>query len=87
MSIGAGKNSIPHALHAMAAMLAESHVTYTVLLAMLLAIQSMAIMPISGLNAHIKTVMIWPFFTLETLLSAWQIIEHLLFNIPPEYKA
>ena len=44
-------------------------------------------MPIPGLNALIKTVMVGPFFMLETLLNAWQIFHHVLFDIPPENKA
>ncbi len=54
MSISAGKNSILHALHVMAAMLAESYVTYTVLLAILLAVQSMANMPVPASMLSLK---------------------------------
>ena len=81
MSIGAGENSILHALHTMAAMLVESYITYTVLLSVLLAVQSTASMPIPGIDALIETVMIGPLFTFETLLNAWLIIDHIIFNI------
>ena len=85
MGLGAGEVSTLHLLHSLAADTAVSYATYSFLLALLLAIQSTANGDnIHGLNILIDMIMFGPVFTFETLLNGWIIVDHVLFDIPPD---
>ena len=85
MGLGAGEVSSLHLLHTLAIDTAMSYATFSFLLAFLLTIQSTAAgNNIPGLDLLIDMIMLGPVLTFETLLNAWMIVDHVLFDIPDD---
>ena len=83
MGLGAGEVSSLHLLHTLAIDTAMSYATFSFLLAFLLTIQSTATgNNIPGLDLLIDMIMLGPVLTFETLLNAWMIVDHVLFDSP-----
>ena len=83
MGLGAGEVSSLHLLHTLAIDTAMSYASFSFILAFLLFIQNMTTgNNIPGLDVLIDIISLGPVLTFETLLNAWMIVDHVLFDIP-----